>query len=90
MGPQCTSIIMGLQDYVKKVDRAHTIQTGIWPRSSGAIRISSTKLARSSNYTNDRMRHSTGEIELVNGHGGRLDLSRIPPTSLEIKGQILA
>jgi hypothetical protein len=81
---------MGLQDYLQKFDRAHAIQSILWPRSSGAIIIFSTKLVRSSNYTNDRTRHSSGEAKIANDHGRRSYLSRIPPTSLERKGQSLA
>jgi hypothetical protein len=36
------------------------------------------------------MRHSARETKTVDDHGVRSDLSRIPPTSLESKGQILA
>jgi hypothetical protein len=36
------------------------------------------------------MRHSIGETESVVDHGGRLNLGRIPSTSVESKRQILA
>jgi hypothetical protein len=81
---------MGLQDYMQKVDRAHSIQTGLWPRSNGAIRIFSTKLVCSNNHTHEKMRHNTGVNKPINDHGGRPDLSRVPTTGSESKGQILA
>jgi hypothetical protein len=36
------------------------------------------------------MRRSTEKTESVNVDGGRLNLGRIPPTSMKIKRQILA
>jgi hypothetical protein len=75
---------------MKTFDRAHTIQASLWPRSISAIKSFSTQLTHSSYHTNDRMRHSTREIELVIFNGGRPNLGRIPSTSAERKRQILA
>jgi hypothetical protein len=81
---------MGLQDHVQEANRAYTIQTSIWPKCSSAIRISGTQFARSINYTHDITRRTTKATKPVDDHGGRSTLRRITPTSLEIKGQILA
>jgi transposase InsO family protein len=54
------AVLWAYRTTCKKVDRTHTIQIGIWTRSSGAIRIFGTQSARSSNYKHDRMRCSTG------------------------------
>jgi hypothetical protein len=75
---------------MKKVDRAHTIQTSLWPRSSSDIRIFSTQLMHSSYHTHDRMRHSTRETRSVIVNGGRPNLGRIPSTSAESEIKILA
>jgi hypothetical protein len=71
---------------MQKFDRAHTIQTSLWPRRSSAIRIFSTQLMHSSYHTNDRMRHSTGNTESVIVNGGRPNPSRI--LSKSVKNQI--
>jgi hypothetical protein len=42
MGLEDTNNIMGIQDYMQKVDRADTIHVGVWTRSSGSIRIFGT------------------------------------------------
>jgi hypothetical protein len=75
---------------MKKFDRAHTIQTSLWLRSSSSIRIFSTQLTRSSYHTDDGMRRSTGKTESVIVNGGRPNPSKIPSTSAESKRQSLA
>jgi hypothetical protein len=75
---------------MQKFDRPHTIQTGLWPRRSNAIRSFSTQIAHSSYHTNDRKRHSKRKTESIIEHGGRPNPSRIPSTSVEIKTQSLA
>jgi hypothetical protein len=54
---------------MQKFDRTHTIQIGIWTRSSGAIRIYGTYYTCSSNYEHDRMRRATVQVESTNDHG---------------------
>jgi hypothetical protein len=68
---------------MQKVDRAHTIQTSLCPRSSSAIRNFSTQLTRSSYHTNDRTERSTGKTKSVIVNGGRLNPGSIPSTSEE-------
>jgi hypothetical protein len=75
---------------MKKVDRAHTIQTSLCPRSSSAIRIFSTQLTRRNYHTDDRMRRSTRNTKSVIVNGGRPNPCRIPLTSVERKRQIFA
>jgi hypothetical protein len=71
LGPKNTSSIVGAQDHMQEVDMTHTIQIGIWTRSSGAIRILGTQSGCSNDYDHDRMRRSTGEVESIDDHGGR-------------------
>jgi hypothetical protein len=68
----------------------YTIQTGVWTRSSGAIRIYGTQSPCSRNYQHDRKGHSTGEAKPTNGNGIGQDSGRISPGSAKIKGQSLA
>jgi hypothetical protein len=68
---------------MKNDDRAHTIQTLLWPRSSSAIIIFSTQLTRSYYHTNDRMRCNTGKTKPVVSNGGRLNPNMISSTSVE-------
>jgi hypothetical protein len=45
---------VGIQDYMKEVDRTDTVQIGVWKRSSGAIRSFGTQSMHGSNYQYDR------------------------------------
>jgi hypothetical protein len=75
---------------MQKVDKAHTFQTRLRPRSGSAIRIFNTQLMRSRYHTNDRTRRNTGKIESTVSNGGRLNPHRIPSTSVEGQRQSMA
>jgi hypothetical protein len=85
LGLEDTSNIVGIQDYMQKVDRTNTIQVGVWIRSSGAIIIPSTQSSRNNNHQPDITRCSKREAQLADGNGRIYDSSRISTRSTEIK-----
>jgi hypothetical protein len=62
LGFEDTSNIMGIENYMQKVDRTNTIEISVWKIRSGSIRILGTYPAHSSNHQHDRMRSSKERI----------------------------